>query len=204
MKKIINSLFVILLATSSLTAQAAGNQGGQGGMGDHESSCQLTSEQVLMRKLSDKEANNLNLMREEEKMARDVYNTLFEQWPVQIFSSIASSEQKHMDKVKVFLDAYQLPDSASVETGKFNNQKIQDLQDQFLAQGSQSEFEAFKAGAMVEEIDIHDLEIAIAETNNDELKLMYTQLMLASHNHLRAFSRQIIKIDGKYVAQHLS
>jgi hypothetical protein len=187
------------LATSSLATQAA-----QGGMSSHESPCQLTSEQVLIRKLSDKEANNLNLMREEEKMARDVYNTLFGQWNTQIFSNIAASEQKHMDKVKVFLDAYQLPDPASTEIGMFNNQRIQDLHDQFLDQGSQSELEAFKAGAMVEEVDIHDLEIAIAETDNDELKLMYTQLMLASHNHLRAFSRQIINLDGEYVAQYMS
>ncbi len=57
---------------------------------------------------------------------------------------------------------------------------------------------------MVEEVDIFDLENAIAETDNDELKVMYTQLMQASHNHLRAFSRQIINIEGEYIAQYMS
>jgi hypothetical protein len=53
-------------------------------------------------------------------------------------------------------------------------------------------------------VDIFDLENAIAETDNDELKVMYTQLMLASYNHLRAFSRQIINTEGEYVAQYMS
>jgi hypothetical protein len=203
MKKL-NSALLITLAVSSFSIQAIAKQGqGMGGV-EQEFFCEITSEQVLIRTLSEKESENLALMREEEKLARDVYNTLYGQWNTQIFTNIASSEQKHMDKVKVFLDAYQLPDSASNEVGQFNNTVLQNLYDDLLAKGSQSKLDAFKVGAMVEEVDIFDLENAIAETDNDELKVMYTQLMLASHNHLRAFSRQIINLEGEYVAQYMS
>ncbi len=204
MKKLSKSVLIAILAFTSLNIQAAGKQGqGMDGQ-NHEPTCQLTSDQILIRTLSEQEANTLNFMREEEKMARDVYNALFSLWNTQIFTNISASEQKHMDKVKVFLDAYQLPDPASNEAGQFNNSVLQSLYDELLATGKQSELAAFKVGAMVEEVDIDDLQNAIAETNNDELKVMYTQLMLASHNHLRAFSRQIINLEGEYVAQYMS
>ena len=206
MKKLFNSGLVVMLAVSSLNIQAVAKQGQGQGMGgsSQESFCELTSEQVLIRTLSEKEADNLRFMREEEKLARDIYNALYAQWDTQVFTNIAASEQKHMDKVKVFLDAYQLPDPANSEAGQFNNPVLQDLYDELLAKGSQSKLDAFKVGAMVEEVDIFDLENAIAETDNDELKSMYTQLMLASHNHLRAFSGQIINLEGEYVAQYMS
>ncbi|MCF6203696.1 MAG: DUF2202 domain-containing protein [Methylococcaceae bacterium] len=204
MKKLLNSTLLMTLTLSSISIQAVAKQGqGMGGPGQ-ESFCELTSEQVLIRTLSEKELDTLNFMREEEKLARDVYKTLYGQWNTQVFTNIAASEQKHMDKVKVFLDAYQLPDPASSEVGQFNNTVLQNLYDDLLAKGSQSKLEAFKVGAMVEEVDIFDLENAIAETDNDELKVMYTQLMQASHNHLRAFSRQIINIEGEYIAQYMS
>ena len=204
MKKLLNSALLITLALSSISIQAVAKQGqGMGGPGQ-ESFCELTSKQVLIRTLSEKESDTLNFMREEEKLARDVYSELYKQWNIQIFTNIAASEQKHMEKVKVFLDAYQLPDPASSEAGQFNDTVLQNLYDELLVKGSQSKLEALKVGAMVEEVDIFDLENAIAETDNDELKVMYTQLMLASHNHLRAFSRQIINIEGEYVAQYMS
>ena len=204
MKKLLNSTLLMTLVLSSISIQAVAKQGqGMGELGQ-KSFCELTSDQVLIRALSKKESDTLNFMREEEKLARDVYSELYKQWNIQIFTNIAASEQKHMEKVKVFLDAYQLPDPASSEAGQFNNAVLQNLYDDLLAKGSKSKLEAFKVGAMVEEVDIFDLENAIDETDNDELKSMYTQLMLASHNHLRAFSRQIITIEGEYVAQYMS
>ena len=204
MKKLLNSALLITLVLSSISIQVVAKQGQGMGKPEQESFCELTSEQVLIRTLSEKESDTLNFMREEEKLARDVYSELYKQWNIQIFTNIAVSEQKHMEKVKVFLDAYQLPDPASSEAGQFNDTVLQNLYDDLLAKGSQSKLEAFKVGAMVEEVDIFDLENAIAETDNDELKTMYTQLMLASHNHLRAFSRQIITIEGEYIAQYMS
>ncbi len=38
-------------------------------------------------------------MREEEKLARDVYDYLYEKWNAIIFDNISNSEQIHMDRV---------------------------------------------------------------------------------------------------------
>ena len=47
--------------------------------------------------LSSAEIENLVFMREEEKLARDVYRTLFNRWNLSIFNNISGSEQTHMD-----------------------------------------------------------------------------------------------------------
>ncbi len=202
MKTIIKTLLLTSAMLAIQNAQAADQQQGHQ-MGGHgsESACPLSSDQIAVQALSEAEFNTLAFMREEEKMARDVYNALYEMWGTRNFSNIAASEQSHMDKTKVFLDAYQITDPASPEVGVFNNDALQSFYDQLTARGAESELEAMKVGAMIEEVDIGDLQNAIAETDNEELAKMYTQLMLASHNHLRAFTSHIINSEGSYQAQ---
>ncbi|MGR9052627.1 MAG: DUF2202 domain-containing protein [Gammaproteobacteria bacterium] len=166
--------------------------------------CQLTADQIQSRTLSEQEADTLLFMREEEKMARDVYLELFDQWGSQVFENIEASEQQHMDRIKVFLDAYGLTDPALPEPGQFNNTSLQALYDELTAKGSVSVLEAYKVGALIEEIDIQDLRDANAATDVVELQTMYGQLLEASYNHLRAFARQIILAEGSYSAQVLS
>ncbi|MDP2030099.1 MAG: DUF2202 domain-containing protein [Thiobacillus sp.] len=52
---------------------------------------------------------DLLFMREEEKLARDVYLTLYETWGLAVFSNIASSEQSHMDALLKLLRTYRCP-----------------------------------------------------------------------------------------------
>ena len=54
--------------------------------------------------ISDEEATGLIFMREEEKLARDVYLTLYDVWETAVFDNIASSEQTHMDAVLMLID----------------------------------------------------------------------------------------------------
>lgn len=54
--------------------------------------------------ISEEEKEGLIEMREEEKLARDVYLTLYNKWKLQIFKNIAESEQTHMDAVKYLLE----------------------------------------------------------------------------------------------------
>jgi len=54
--------------------------------------------------LSAGDAENLAFMREEEKLARDVYLYLFEFWGQLIFENIAAGEQQHMDAVWSLMD----------------------------------------------------------------------------------------------------
>ncbi len=60
--------------------------------------------------LSEAEINSLTYMREEEKLARDVYVYLHDMYGSPIFDKISVSEQTHMDAIKTLLDRYGIPD----------------------------------------------------------------------------------------------
>ncbi len=60
--------------------------------------------------LSQEEIDDLVYLREEEKLARDVYLHLYNTWGQWIFENIAASEQQHMDAVKTLLDRYGIHD----------------------------------------------------------------------------------------------
>jgi hypothetical protein len=155
--------------------------------------------------LSEAEANALEYMREEEKLANDVYLALYNQWQLPIFQNIASSEQTHTEAIKTLLDRYGLQDPAYGEAGVFANQTLQDLYDQLVAQGSQSLAEALKVGAAIEEIDILDIEQRIALTNQPDITQVYANLLKGSGNHLSSFVSTLQNQTGEiYQPQYLS
>ena len=86
-------------------------------------------------------------MREEEKLADDVYIMLYEKWGKRIFQNISRSEQTHTDAIKALLTRYELPDPASSSTGVFTNPDLQTLYNDLIARGSESLAEAFEVGA---------------------------------------------------------
>lgn len=160
---------------------------------------------AVVSPLSPAEAASLSFMREEEKLAHDVYVTLYDQWGVQVFTNIAASEQTHTDAIATLLDRYGLSDPAAGNAvGEFNDPALQALYDQLVAQGSLSLVDALKVGAAIEEIDILDLEERIAETTHADIKLAYNNLMAGSGNHLRAFVSTLEQQTGeRYTPQYL-
>jgi hypothetical protein len=156
--------------------------------------------------LSEDEAEGLLFMREEEKLARDVYLALYEEWGVQIFQNIARSEQTHMDALLTLIERYGLADpAAGRDAGDFANQELQHLYDQLVAQGGESLEAALRVGAAIEEIDILDLEEEIALTDKADIELVYDNLMKGSRNHLRSFVRTLSRQTGvTYEPQYLS
>jgi hypothetical protein len=68
------------------------------------------------------EEQSLLFMREEEKLARDVYLAFYEEWGKPVFSNIAESEQTHTDAVAEKIEKYGLPDPVVDDTaGLFVN-----------------------------------------------------------------------------------
>lgn len=148
-----------------------------------------SSEILAVGDLSTQEVADLLYMREEEKLARDVYLTLYDQWGLNIFNNISGSEQTHTDSVKSILENYGVADIIQTdERGVFVNEELQSLYDELIEKGSVSLAEALKVGGLVEEVDILDLEKAIEQTDKADIKLMYQNLLKASLNHLSAFS----------------
>ena len=157
--------------------------------------------------LSTAEEDTLLFMREEEKMARDVYQTMYKVWKKAVFKNIAASEQKHMDAVLKKINLFGLTDPVLPGVGRFTNPDLQALYDQLIAQGKLSYIDALRAGATIEDVDIRDLMIAIEATNNLALKTTYENLLEGSKNHLRAFAgllqKQGIKYSPQYIDQDL-
>ena len=78
--------------------------------------------------ISTEEREDLLYMREEEKLARDVYTTLYEKWNMQIFANIAQSEQTHTEAVRDLLDKYSIADPVTDDAiGVFQNETLADL-----------------------------------------------------------------------------
>lgn len=156
--------------------------------------------------LTQDEINGLLYVREEEKLAHDVYFVMYQTWGLNIFQNIANSEQAHTDAIKTLLDTYGLPDPvAGNALGEFTNPDLQALYDQLVAQGSQSLSEALKVGAAIEEIDILDLEDHLAQSENVNLQQVYTTLKNGSYNHLRSFVSTLKQRTGEtYQPQYLS
>jgi hypothetical protein len=144
-------------------------------------------------------------MREEEKLAHDIYLTLYSAWGLPIFQNISQSEQSHTEAVKVLLDRYGIADPATDEMGVFTNPDLQALYGELIARGSQSLAEALKVGAAIEEIDILDLQTRLAQADNADIQQVFNNLMNGSYNHLRAFVLSLDTQTGEtYQPQYLS
>jgi hypothetical protein len=156
--------------------------------------------------LSPVEIEGILFMREEEKLARDVYLTLYDRWGLPIFQNIANSEATHMEAVKTLIDRYGLPDPAEGQgIGVFANPTLQGLFDQLVEEGNRSLSSALRVGAAIEEIDILDLEERIAQTERADIRLVYENLMKGSRNHLRSFVSNLKRRTGEvYQPQYLT
>jgi len=161
---------------------------------------------VLSGTLTEDEVAGLLFMREEEKLAHDVYMTLYELWGQPVFKNIAASEQIHTDTVKFLLDKYEIPDPADVSPlGQFSDQDLQALYDQLVEMGSASLADALTVGTAVEEIDILDLEKYLAQTESVDLVQVYENLLAGSKNHLRSFVSSLERQTGDiFQPQYLS
>lgn len=161
---------------------------------------------ALIPLLSD-EKEDLLFMREEEKLARDIYLNMSDLWGLNVFSKIALSEQKHMQAMKILLDKYNLADPVADELvlGGFVNVDLQNDYAAFMVRGVISPDAALHVGAEIEEIDIIDLQEAINRTQSGHADIIetYESLMCGSRNHLRAFVRNINLQGEPYVPVYL-
>ena len=144
------------------------------------------------------EIEALQFMREEEKLARDVYLVLYDQWGLPVFQNIAGSEQTHIDTVLSLMQRYEIADSAAtLGPGQFANADLQALYDQLVTSGSQSLADALRVGALIEETDIADLENRLAVMENGEISQAFNNLLRGSFNHLRSYANMLERQTGE-------
>jgi hypothetical protein len=139
--------------------------------------------------LSPGEAADLQFMREEEKLAHDVYAALYDQWQTPVFLNIRQSEATHTASIRSLLDGFGIPDPASrLGAGEFSNPGLATLYQQLVDEGKQSLNAALAVGRKIEVLDIRDLEERMARTQHPDILRTYANLKRASENHLQAFS----------------
>lgn len=183
----------MLLANHAIAGKGPGH--GQGS-GDTQTTEVVTTE-----------ADDLRFMREEEKLARDVYLTMDGHWGHEtgVFANIAESEERHTSTVEYLLDKYDVEDPVVNDVvGLFVNDELQALYDQLVEKGANSLVEALYVGALIEEKDMVDILAAIERTDERAITLAYSNLLDGSKNHLRAFVSVIESLGLHYEAQILS
>ncbi len=216
-KSVIFAVVLIVLTAFTVSASGSNETGGTGrGNGDGSGNGIVADEgfaggietalaSVEKEPLSDAETQGILLMREEEKLARDVYITLYEKWDIRTFTNISKAEQTHMDAMKLLVDRYELTDPMTTdEVGVFTNPELQKLYDDLVEEGSSSLENALKIGSTIEDLDIYDLERLMKTADNSDVKIVYQNLLKGSRNHLRAFDRQLQRNGYSYEAQYLT
>lgn len=177
---------LLLLALMLALASPAMAQGGYRGNGPGPGSG-LSAEPATAD-----EARWLAYMREEEKLARDVYQQLYEKWDLNIFRNITASESRHYNAVGTLLARYGVSDPArNTQPGIYADAKLAALYQELIAKGMRSVKDALEVGVLIEKTDIADLETALKAAAKLDIKRVYTNLLNGSYNHLEAFESNL-------------
>lgn len=202
----VKGVLIVALALLVLSLGTLGAQGVEEYMEDHP---ELAAQEVVAEPVEVSEYTSIEdgivWMREEEKLARDVYLALYEKWGIRTFANIARSEQQHMDAVAALLATKGIADPiASAAPGEFMDPEIQELYDELVEKGSVSAMEALTVGAIIEDLDIYDLKRFMSATDDELVLRVYGALLQGSENHMRSFAGQLARFGQPYEAQYIS
>ena len=153
--------------------------------------------------LTTQEIEDLQFLREEEKLARDVYTHSYNLYGVNIFNNIASSEQRHTDSVLELMNRYEVEDTATATLGDFTDPELSQLYTTLIARVETSEAEAYAVGATIEDLDIYDLDLKATHTQNTELQNLYANLKCGSENHMRSFTKKLTALNQTYTPVYI-
>jgi len=176
-KKAIVFTAVLISLIMAVPLSAKGPAGGKNG----QSPGTLTPEEI----------HHITYMREEEKLARDVYLTLHESYPVPTFDNISASEQRHMDALERLIVKYGLEDPVKDDTvGAFTNPVFTNLYLSLVEKSALGYCEALDVGIDIEVLDIDDIDIALIDVEAQDVARVLNNLLSGSYNHLSAFTNQ--------------
>ena len=189
--KLISTVLVI----TALIATPMAAMAGKGKAKTSTSPTPATCSFCVATPLSPEQITELKWMREEEKLARDVYAYMATIYADNIFKNIAASEQKHFDAIGEKLVLYVIEDPAArTAPGEFTELELQTLYNDLFDKGSISRKDALEVGVIIEEQDIVDIEAALLGLTSKPLILTYKHLLSGSESHLAAFTRLLDRL----------
>ncbi|MFD3394062.1 DUF2202 domain-containing protein [Aquirufa sp. OSTEICH-129V] len=193
--------FLIVATLIALSSCESGNPVGneQANLSQSLANIKTAVNNLPAETLDSVEKERILFIREEEKLAYDVYQTMYDKYGSKIFQNIPNSELSHMEAMLIIIKKYQLVDPMDTNPrGKFEDQNLQLLYTSLVSQGNVSLLSAYQVGAKIEELDIFDLNKSIAITNNQDVRLVYDFLNKGSRNHLRSFYKNLKNVGGSY------
>jgi len=141
--------------------------------------------------------DSLAFMYEEERLAKEVYLSVYQKQPVQQLYRIATnSETRHISAVESLARKYGVPITAQ-RVGHYKNRHIQELFNTLYKKGIRSTKDALEVGCMVEVTDINDLNKYIYQAQKagaSDVVQTYEFLRRGSYNHYWAFDRGLKSI----------
>jgi hypothetical protein len=208
------SIFLNILMLSLSITGCGGGENGMGSNENNQAGLQNSTSNLISQintlpeeTLSTAEKDSLIYVREEEKLALDVYQQLNIRWGNQtkVFENISNSEKTHIETVQTLFFRYKLVDvAANNQAGLFINSDLQNLYTELITEGSISLVDGFKVGAAIEEVDILDISKHLDGIDNQDIRLAYQNLLKGSRNHLRSFYKNIQKYGGIYTPRYLN
>jgi len=145
--------------------------------------------------LTQDEIDGILFMREEEKLAHDVYVKFYEKYAHNIFLNISESEQTHTDAILKLINYYGLEDPAKDGIGEFENKELQDLYNELIDMGNNGLVSALEVGIIIEEKDIVDIVALMEKTDVKNILLVYGNLLSGSENHLKSFEMVLDQLE---------
>lgn len=147
--------------------------------------------------LTANEIEFLFAVREEEKLARDVYAKFYEFFEARPFAIIGKAEENHIAAVERLFYFYSIEYPKVGEAGVFENSERQAYYNELIAKGD-SVLGAYKAAAYLEERDIADYKAVLNDITNPNIKMVIEHLYRGSINHFKAMLRQIDALGSSY------
>ncbi|BCN93460.1 hypothetical protein THMIRHAM_12450 [Thiomicrorhabdus immobilis] len=198
-----NSIFKTALVTFAILAVSSPYA--VAGKWNQQSSTSTDTQTATTSSLTSFESDSLKFMREEEKLARDVYLSLYDVWGMPIFQNIADSEQKHTDSVASLLTKYGIEDPVKSDAiGEYTDPAFTELYHALVDYGSYSYEQALKVGTEIEELDIADLNNQLNIVKKSDIQNVYSNLLKGSRNHLRSFYSLVVDGGFEYTPTHIS
>ena len=189
--KLISTVLVITALIATPMAAMAGKGKAKTSTSPTPAACSF----CVATPLSPEQITELQWMREEEKLARDVYAYMATIYADNIFKNIAASEQKHFDALGEKLVLYGIEDpAATTAPGEFTEPELQKLYKDLVDKGTISRIDALEVGVIIEEQDIVDIEAALLGLTSKPLILTYKHLLSGSESHLAAFTKLLDRL----------
>ena len=153
-------------------------------------------------KLTQKQKDRLFFIYQEEKVARDVYIYLSDEYPNEsTFASIQLAEQRHMDSAQKLCEKYDIDismiDEGTSDYGHFEVTYLQNLYNKCIELSGDVLEDALAVGVLIEETDIGTLTDTIdgevGEMPDNVINTYYT-LREGSYNHLESFEARLARV----------